>query len=37
MMDREILDQYIDLRDSCLYDSERNKLWRCMIIKMCLV
>ena len=27
MMDREILDKYIDLRDS----------WRCMIIKMCLV
>ena len=37
MMDREILEKYIDLRGSCLDDSER-KLWRhCMTTKMCLV
>ena len=26
MMDREILDKYIDLRDSCLHDSERKQV-----------
>ena len=38
MMDWEILDKYIDLRNSCLDDSERNKLWKwCINIKMHLV
>ena len=26
MTDREILEKYIDLRDSCLDDSERNQV-----------
>ena len=38
MMDREILDKYIDLKDSCLEELEKSKLWKCyMNIKMCLV
>ena len=30
MMDREILDKYIDLKDSCLEEiREESKLWKC--------
>ena len=37
MMDREILDKYIDLKDSCLEEIKKGKLWKCyMNIKMCL-
>ena len=35
MTDKEILDKYINLKDSCLNKQERNKLWKCyMNIKM---
>ena len=38
MMDREILDKYIDLKDSCLDEVERRQVMECyMSIKMCLV
>ena len=39
MMDREILDKYIDLKDSCLEEIEKRQVtWKCyMNIKMCLV
>ena len=36
--DKEILDKYINLKDSCLDKKEKNRLWKCyMNIKMSLV
>ena len=29
MTDKEILDKYIDLEDSCLNEKKENKLWKC--------
>ena len=38
MTDKEILDKYINLKDSCLNEQEENRLWKCyMNIKMSLV
>ena len=38
MTDKEILDKYINLKDSCLDKKERKRLWKCyMNIKMSLV
>ena len=38
MTDKEILDKYINLKDSCLEEQEKNKLWKCYTdIQMSLV
>ena len=29
MTDKEILDKYINLKNSCLNEKERNRLWKC--------